>query len=346
MSIQVRSRSSVAGRIVASIPSAWASRAGHGGERLAGAQRLRPHEVEPEIAVAEPEPVLAAERGDGGERLPGLSGAAPASLLVVQAGERVEDAVEVGRDREAEHVEVVADVPDHRHAGRIDGADEPAREAGAADAAGEERDLHSASSRPIAACVRGPARRPIRARSSSVSTSSARFGIAAATRCDPVRLQRGRGNGRRCERRRAGRRATPAEARARSSSRPRPRRARPPRARRRRRACAGRAARRTGRRRSRRAPAPFSTRSSAATTASPWPPPGSSTISAPSSSASARASASSVTRSVRSGRRRTRSGRRRASRARASTEPRRMSSRRCLPDTPRKGTTICAMLGL
>ena len=141
--------------------------------------------MEPEVAVAEPEPVLAAERGDCAERLPRLSGAAPAALLVVQAGEGVEDAVEVGRDGESEHVEVVADVPDHGHAGRIDGADEPAREAGAADAAGEERHLHSASRPPTAAWVRGPARRPIRARSSSVSTSSARFGITAATAATP-----------------------------------------------------------------------------------------------------------------------------------------------------------------
>ena len=115
-------------------------------ERLAGAQRLGPHEVEPEVAVAEPEPVLAAERGDGPERLPRLARAAPAALLVVQPGERVEDAVEVGRDRETEDVEVVADVADHRHVGRIDGADEAAREARAADAAGEERDLHVAAS--------------------------------------------------------------------------------------------------------------------------------------------------------------------------------------------------------
>ena len=95
---------------------------GHRRERLAGAQRLRAHEVEPEVAVAEPEPVLAAERGHGRERLPGLARAAPASFLVVQAGERVEDAVEVGRDGEAEHVEVVAHVPDHGHVLRIDGA--------------------------------------------------------------------------------------------------------------------------------------------------------------------------------------------------------------------------------
>ena len=71
---------------------------GDGGERLAGAQRLRADEVEAEVAVAEPEPVLAAERRDRAERLPGLARPAPAALLVVQAGERVEDAVEVGRD--------------------------------------------------------------------------------------------------------------------------------------------------------------------------------------------------------------------------------------------------------
>ena len=80
----------------------------------------RPHEVEPEVAVAEPEPVLAAECGDGPERLPGLARAAPAAFLVVQARERVEDAVEVGRDGETEDVQVVADVADHGHVARID----------------------------------------------------------------------------------------------------------------------------------------------------------------------------------------------------------------------------------
>ena len=99
----------------ASIPSARASLRGDGRERLACPQRLCPHEVEAEVAVAEPEPVLAAERGDGRERLPGLACPAPAPLLVVQAGERVEDAVEVGRDGEPEHLEVVADVADHGH---------------------------------------------------------------------------------------------------------------------------------------------------------------------------------------------------------------------------------------
>ena len=111
-------------------------------ERLSRTQSLAAHEVEPEIAVAEPEPVLPAERGDGAERFPRLARPAPAAFLVVQPGERVEDAVEVGRDGETEDVQVVADVADHGHVARIDRADEAAREARPADAAGEERDLH------------------------------------------------------------------------------------------------------------------------------------------------------------------------------------------------------------
>ena len=65
-------------------------------ERLAAAQRLRADEVQPEVAVAEPEPRLAAELADGLERVPGLVGAAPALRLVEPPGEGVEDRVEVG----------------------------------------------------------------------------------------------------------------------------------------------------------------------------------------------------------------------------------------------------------
>ena len=60
---------------------------GHRRERLAPPERLRPHEVEPEVAVAEAEPVLAAELRGGLERVPGLVRASPPSLLV-RAGRR------------------------------------------------------------------------------------------------------------------------------------------------------------------------------------------------------------------------------------------------------------------
>jgi hypothetical protein len=51
--------------------------------------------MEPEVAVAEAEPVLAAELGDRRERVPRLGGAAPAALFVGAAGEGVEHAVEI-----------------------------------------------------------------------------------------------------------------------------------------------------------------------------------------------------------------------------------------------------------
>ena len=146
--------------------------AGHGGERLAGTEGLRADEVEADVAVAELEPRLAAELAHRLERVPRLVGSAPTPFLV-------RDAVEVRRDLEAEHLEVVAYVDDRRHVrGRQrlgDRADEPP----AADAAGEDDRPHATATRPAIAsaiCVRGPARRSSRRRSSRVSTSSTRFG--------------------------------------------------------------------------------------------------------------------------------------------------------------------------
>ena len=54
----------------------------------------------------------------GLERVPRLAGAPPAALLVGEPGERVEHGVEIGRDVQAEHLDVVADVADHRQVGR------------------------------------------------------------------------------------------------------------------------------------------------------------------------------------------------------------------------------------
>ena len=70
VSSHVRSRSSVAGSSVGSSPKRTREPGGHGRERLAATQRLRAHEVEPEVAVAEPEPALAAELDHGLERVP------------------------------------------------------------------------------------------------------------------------------------------------------------------------------------------------------------------------------------------------------------------------------------
>ena len=133
----------------------------HLGERPARAQRLGPDKVEADVAVAEPEPRLAAERADRVERVPGLVRSAPAALLVVQSRERVQDAVEVGRDVHAEHLEVVADVSDHRDVGRRDALDDGAREPAAAHTSREDDGLHATGARPAMAsaiCVRGPVR--------------------------------------------------------------------------------------------------------------------------------------------------------------------------------------------
>ncbi len=93
------------------------------------------------VAVTELEPRLAAELGHDLHRLPGLVRATPAALLVGNSGERVEDAVEVGRDMEAEHFDVVTDVADHRHRRRLHDLDEAAQKPRAADAAGKHHCL-------------------------------------------------------------------------------------------------------------------------------------------------------------------------------------------------------------
>ena len=143
--------------------------------------------MQPEVAIAEREPVLAAEPADGLERVPGLVAAPPAALLVGKARERVEDRVEIRRDVEAEHLDVVADVADHARRGRARDVDDAADEARAAHASREDGDVQTAllSSSTRQACVRGPARSCSRVRSSIVSTSSARLGTETETTSRP-----------------------------------------------------------------------------------------------------------------------------------------------------------------
>ena len=145
------------------------------GERPTLAESLCPDEVEAEVAVAETKPALAAPLPSGLERAPRLDGAAPASLAVDQARERVQQAVEVGRDVNAEELEVVADVADHGQLVRAEHSGEPAREAGASASARQQDDLHAGTAR--SALVLGPTRRTMRSRSSSSSTSNASSGI-------------------------------------------------------------------------------------------------------------------------------------------------------------------------
>ena len=117
------------------------SRRGDLGQSVAAAQRLRADEVEPEVAVAEPEPVLSSPARRRLERVPGLVGSSPAALGVDEPAERVEQAVEVGRDVQAEDLDVVSDVADDGQLARLRGPREPTREACAAAAAREQDDL-------------------------------------------------------------------------------------------------------------------------------------------------------------------------------------------------------------
>jgi len=91
--------------------------------------------VQADVAVAEPEPRLAAQFRNGVERLPRLAGAAPAALLVGEARERVEDAVQIGRDPKAQHLDVVRDVAYDGNVAWIDDTYDAAQEPRATDAA-------------------------------------------------------------------------------------------------------------------------------------------------------------------------------------------------------------------
>ncbi len=115
------------------------------------------------------------------ERVPGLVGTAPTALLVGDAGERVEDAVEVGRDVQPEHLDVVTHVAYDGYVARFDYRESAAEEPRAPDAAREDGCLHAAA--PVRSVVRtlrvrGPSRPRRRSRSEVVSTSSMRFGAS------------------------------------------------------------------------------------------------------------------------------------------------------------------------
>src|SRR3954470_11708152 len=96
-----------------------------------------------DVEVAEAEPGrLGAVRGELVLDPPRLALPAPAPLAVVNAGQRVHDAVEVGADPQTVQRDVVAGVDDGDdfvvRAGRAD----PAQETSAADTAGQDRNSH------------------------------------------------------------------------------------------------------------------------------------------------------------------------------------------------------------
>ena len=144
VSITVRSRPSVAGMTVAGTPSRAATSATIADSGSPARRRARAHEVQADVAVAEDEPVGAAQLAHDAHRRAGVVADAPAQLADA-AGQRVEHRVDVGRDVQIPVLEVVADVRDHGHGGRRLGREHAEREPRTADAAGEDGHPHAGS---------------------------------------------------------------------------------------------------------------------------------------------------------------------------------------------------------
>src|SRR5437879_7357474 len=95
-----------------------------------------------EVAVPEPEPAREsdpAQRGQAGEA---VAREAPPATPRRDAGERVDDGVEVRRDVEPEELLVVAGVADDREPPRVSASDEAREEPGPAHATRQHRDPH------------------------------------------------------------------------------------------------------------------------------------------------------------------------------------------------------------
>src|SRR5438093_737523 len=121
---------------------------------MAPTARIGPHEVKAEVAVTEPEPLVAAQLRHRLERTPALVRAPPAALLVGAAGERVEDAVQIGRDVQAEHLDVVRHVAYDGNVAWIDDSHHAAQEPRAPNAARKDSDVHAADCRSSEASTR------------------------------------------------------------------------------------------------------------------------------------------------------------------------------------------------
>ena len=113
---------------------------GHLGQCLPQAQATGALDMQREIAIAEPKPVLAAERADAVHERPRLVTPAPAGGGIVDARENVGQRVDIGRDAQSKMLEIVAGVGDHEQfVGRQDAA-QTERQFGAADPAGQRHD--------------------------------------------------------------------------------------------------------------------------------------------------------------------------------------------------------------
>ncbi len=143
-----------------------------GGQAFARRQPPRTLDMGGEIAVAELEPGLAAERAQCCHEVPRLVAPAPAAFGVVETGEHVHQRIDVGRDRQPKMLEVVARVGDHHEFAGAQHAAQAERELGAADTAGERHDT-------------GSFRRHQRNRSSAAARTRLAAGVASPDHVKP-----------------------------------------------------------------------------------------------------------------------------------------------------------------
>src|SRR6516162_11433526 len=107
---------------------------GDGRETLAPPQPNCALDMNRQVAIAKPEPILAAERRERFHERPGLVPPTPSELRIVEARKRVHQRVDVRRDMQAEMLEIIADIGhDEQIVPRHDPA-QAQRELGAANA--------------------------------------------------------------------------------------------------------------------------------------------------------------------------------------------------------------------
>ena len=104
-------------------------------QRLSAPQPPRALDMEGEIAIAQSEPGLPAQRLERRHEVPALIAAAPAQLAIGEAGERIENRVDIGRDGEAQMLEIIAGIHDEREVPAKD-ARQAQSKLGATDATG------------------------------------------------------------------------------------------------------------------------------------------------------------------------------------------------------------------
>src|SRR5271165_2077175 len=108
---------------------------GHLGQGLPQTQATGALDMQREIAVTEPKPVLTAERTDAVHERPRLVTPAPAGDRIVDASENIGQRVDIGRDAQSKMLEIVAGVRDHEQFVPRQDAAQTERQFGAADPA-------------------------------------------------------------------------------------------------------------------------------------------------------------------------------------------------------------------